>query len=107
MQHDRSKYIEVDKHFIKKELDSDMICTSSVFTQGQLADILTKELNNINLERIIFKLGMENTYSPEGKYRHILGSFKFDPYCFLILHIKCILFLLLGYQSHNLRDLFP
>jgi len=64
VQHDRTKHIEVDRHFIKEKLDSGLICTPYVSTQSQLADILTKGLNGINFERIISKLGMENTYSP-------------------------------------------
>ncbi|XP_073219751.1 uncharacterized protein [Cicer arietinum] len=64
VQHDRTKRIEVDRHFIKEKLDSGMICTLYVSTQNQLADILTKGLNCINFEGIISKLGMENTYSP-------------------------------------------
>ena len=64
VQHDRTKHIEVDRHFIKEKLDSGMICTPYVSTQNQLADILTKGLNCSNFERIISKLGMENTYSP-------------------------------------------
>lgn len=64
VQHDRTKHIEVDRHFIKEKLDSGLICTPYVSTQGQLADILTKGLNISNFERIISKLGMENTYSP-------------------------------------------
>jgi len=28
-QHDRTKYIEVDKHFIKEKLDNDMLYTPS------------------------------------------------------------------------------
>nr|KYP33177.1 Copia protein [Cajanus cajan] len=64
MQHNRTKHIEVDKHFIKEKLDSGMICTPYVSTQNQLADILTKGLKCTNFERIISKMGMENTYSP-------------------------------------------
>nr|KYP66558.1 Copia protein [Cajanus cajan] len=64
VQHDRTKHIEVDRHFIKEKLDSGMICTPYVSTQNQLADILTKGLNCTHFERIISKLGMENTYSP-------------------------------------------
>jgi len=61
VQHDGTKHIEVDRHFIKEKLDSGLICTPYVSTQSQLADILTKGLNAINFERIISKLGMENT----------------------------------------------
>ena len=38
--HDRTKDIEIDKHFIKEKLDSGLICTPYVSTHGQLADIL-------------------------------------------------------------------
>ena len=64
VQHDRTKHIEVDRHFIKEKLDNGLICTPYVSTQNQLANILTKGLNYINFERIISKLGMENIYSP-------------------------------------------
>ena len=64
MQHDRTKHIEVDRHFIKEKLDSGLICTPYVSSQDNLADILTKGLNSNNFEKIVSKLGMENTYSP-------------------------------------------
>lgn len=64
VQHDRTKHIEVDRHFIKEKLDSGLICTSYVSSQDNLADIVTKGLNSNNFERIVSKLGMENTYSP-------------------------------------------
>nr|KYP49027.1 Copia protein [Cajanus cajan] len=64
MQHDRTKHIEVDRHFIKEKLDSGLICTPYVSSQDQIADILTKGLGSHNFEKIVSKLGMENTYSP-------------------------------------------
>nr|KYP46112.1 Retrovirus-related Pol polyprotein from transposon TNT 1-94 [Cajanus cajan] len=64
VQHDRTKHIEVDKHFIKEKLDSGLICTPYVSSQDNLADILTKGLNSNIFEKIVSKLGMENTYSP-------------------------------------------
>jgi len=63
VQHDRTKHIEVDRHFIKEKLDSGLVCTPYVSSQENLADILTKGLNNKNFESIVSKLGMENTYS--------------------------------------------
>ena len=42
---DRTKHVEVDKHFIKEKLDSGLICMSYVSTKEQVADILTKGLN--------------------------------------------------------------
>jgi len=64
VQHDRTKHNEVDRHFIKEKLDSGLICTLYVPSQDNLADILTKGLNNNYFESIVSKLGMENTYSP-------------------------------------------
>ena len=49
MQYDRMKHIEIDRHFIKKKLDSELICTRYASTNRQLADILTKCLNSTNL----------------------------------------------------------
>ena len=62
VQHDQTKHIEVDRHFTKEKLDSGLICTPYVSSQGQLADILTKGLSSSNFERIVSKLGMENNY---------------------------------------------
>jgi len=61
VQHDRSKCIEVVKHFIKEKLDSGLINTPCVSTQNNPVDILTKGLNRKNY---CAKLGMKNTYSP-------------------------------------------
>lgn len=63
-QHGRIKHIKVDNYFIKEKPNSGLICTPYVPTQGQLADILSKELSSRNFELIESKLGMENTYSP-------------------------------------------
>ena len=45
-------------------MDNGLICTPYVPTRGKLADFLTKELSNVSFHTIIFKLGMEDTYSP-------------------------------------------
>ena len=64
VQHDQTKHIEVDRHFIKEKLDSGLICIPYVPSQGQKAGILTKGLCTPNFDRIICKLGMDNIYSP-------------------------------------------
>ena len=64
VQHDRTKHIEVDRHFIKEKLDSGMICTPYVASNNQLADVLTKGMPTSNFEDITCKMGMENIYSP-------------------------------------------
>jgi len=64
VQHDKTKHIEVDIHFIKEKLDNGLIYTPYVSSQDNLADILTKGLKNNNFDCIVSKLRMENTYSP-------------------------------------------
>ena len=44
IQHDWTKHVEVNRHFIKEKLYSGLICTPYVSTKPQLANVLTKEL---------------------------------------------------------------
>lgn len=64
VQHDRTKHVEVDKHFIKEKLDSGRICTPFVPTSGQVASIFTKRLSNAVCHKLTSKLGMEDIHSP-------------------------------------------
>lgn len=64
VQHDRTKHIEVDRHFIKEKLDSGLICTPFVSTSDQLADILTKGLSGKCFQKLVGKLGMDDIHSP-------------------------------------------
>ena len=63
IQHDRTKHIEIDRHFIKEKLEEGVVCMSYVPLEHQLADILTKGLNNSMFHDLVFKLGMEDIYS--------------------------------------------
>ena len=56
IQHDRTKHVELDRHFINEKLESGLIYTPFVSTQDQLADILTKGLHSITFEGIVSKL---------------------------------------------------
>ena len=42
IQHDRTKHIEIDRHFIKEKLDESAICMPFVSSAQQIIDILTK-----------------------------------------------------------------
>ena len=64
VQHNQTKHVEVDRHFIKEKLESRLICTPYVPTHGQLVDILTKGLTSSSFQKVTSKLGMDNIYSP-------------------------------------------
>lgn len=44
VQHDKTKHIEIGRHFIKEKLDNGLITTTYIPSRLQLADVLTKEL---------------------------------------------------------------
>ena len=44
VQHDRTKHVEIDRHFIKEKLTSGLICMPYISTTSQVADIFTKGL---------------------------------------------------------------
>lgn len=58
VQHDRTKHIEIDRHFIKEKLDNELITLPFVRSEDQLADILTKAVSGIAFHRVLGKLGM-------------------------------------------------
>ena len=64
VQHDRTKHIEIDRHFIKEKLDNGLICTLYVPIGHQLANVLPKGLCNNVFHKYISKLGIEDLYSP-------------------------------------------
>ncbi|KAK9217910.1 hypothetical protein WN943_006540 [Citrus x changshan-huyou] len=51
--HDRTKHVEVDKHFIKEKLDSGLVCMPYIPTNEQIADILTKGLPKKHFEKLV------------------------------------------------------
>ena len=63
VQHDRTKHIEIDRHFIKEKLEEGVVCMSYVPSEHQLTNILTKGLNSSMFHNLVFKLGMEDIYS--------------------------------------------
>lgn len=64
VQHDRTKHVEVDKHFIKEKIEEGTICMTYVPTTRQTADVFTKGLPQQLFEDLISKLDMINIYNP-------------------------------------------
>ena len=62
--HDRTKHVEVDKHFIKENIENGVICMTYVPTTQQIGDILTNRLSRQSFEDLVDKMGMIDIYSP-------------------------------------------
>ncbi|CAH9071921.1 unnamed protein product, partial [Cuscuta europaea] len=54
--HDRTKHIEVDRHFIKEKIEAGIVCTPFISTKEQTTDIFTKGLFKPVFEFLISKL---------------------------------------------------
>jgi hypothetical protein len=67
--HERTKYIEVDCHFVREKVQSGEIETPFVRSKEQLADIFTKALDKTSHLNILNKLGSINLFEP-----HLRGS---------------------------------
>ncbi|PRQ42417.1 putative RNA-directed DNA polymerase [Rosa chinensis] len=64
IQHDRTKHVEVDRHFIKEKLDAKLISFPFVPAEEQLADILTKAVSSKLFHDSLGKLGLRDVYAP-------------------------------------------
>jgi hypothetical protein len=58
MQHDRTKHVEVNGHFLKEKLENQMISLPLVRSKDQLADILMKAVTAEAFEEALCKLGI-------------------------------------------------
>ncbi|RDY11979.1 Copia protein, partial [Mucuna pruriens] len=52
VQHDRTKHIEIDRHFIKEKLDNRLIVTTYVPTGLQVADVFIKGLPTTRFQEL-------------------------------------------------------
>ncbi|RVW94161.1 Retrovirus-related Pol polyprotein from transposon RE1 [Vitis vinifera] len=62
--HDRTKHVEIDRHFIIEKVTSETVKLNYVPTKHQTIDILTKALPRPNFKDLTFKLGLYDIYSP-------------------------------------------
>ncbi|PON82508.1 hypothetical protein TorRG33x02_217530, partial [Trema orientale] len=62
--HDRTKHVEVDRHFIKEKIENGTLCITYVTSGEQTADILTKGLTKPVFDKLVCKLGMLDVYHP-------------------------------------------
>lgn len=62
--HDKTKHVEVDRHFIREKIDDKTIDLCYTASQLQTADILIKALHRPAFENMCSKLEMDNIYCP-------------------------------------------
>ena len=62
--HDRTKHVEIDRHFIKEKVADGSINLSYTPTKLQTVDILTKALPRITFDELCIKLGTIDIYHP-------------------------------------------
>jgi hypothetical protein len=63
VQHDHTKHVEVDRHFIKQNLNERIIRFLFVKSEDQLADILTKAVSTRNFNASLDKLGIQDIHA--------------------------------------------
>ncbi|KAA0060528.1 hypothetical protein IC582_014265 [Cucumis melo] len=62
IQHDRTKHVKIDRHFIKERLDSGSICIPYISSSQQVANVLTKGLLRPQFDLYVSKLGLIDSY---------------------------------------------
>ena len=60
VQHDKTKHVEVDRHFIKENIEAKVVEMPYVKSEDQLADILTKAVNLKSFQVVLCKLSIDN-----------------------------------------------
>jgi hypothetical protein len=63
VQRDRTKHVEVDRHFIKQKLDEKTVIFSFVKSEDQLANILTKTISSKVFHYSLNKLDIQNIFA--------------------------------------------
>ena len=62
--HKRTKHIEVECHFVRSQVQSQVIHTVFSHNYNQLADLFTKALPSAQFHRLLGKLGSINPFDP-------------------------------------------
>uniref|UniRef100_A0A3Q7ITP7 Reverse transcriptase Ty1/copia-type domain-containing protein n=1 Tax=Solanum lycopersicum TaxID=4081 RepID=A0A3Q7ITP7_SOLLC len=72
LNHERTKHIELDCHFIREKIQKGVIETRHLSTKEQIADLLTKGLGRSKYEYLLSMFGVINLFIPSN----LRGSIK-------------------------------
>ena len=64
VQHDRTKHVEIDRHFIKERLDSGSIFILYIPSSQQVTVVLTERLLGPNFDFCVSMLNLIDIYIP-------------------------------------------
>ncbi|KAI5349766.1 hypothetical protein L3X38_002655 [Prunus dulcis] len=64
VQHDQTKHVEVDRHFIKEKSENKIIGLPFIKSEDQLANVLTKTVCGRVFYDSLTKLGIGDVYAP-------------------------------------------
>jgi hypothetical protein len=64
VQHDMTKYVEIDRYFIKEKIETKVITIPHIRSNEQVADILTKGVAVTIFHDMLTKFGMFDLYIP-------------------------------------------
>nr|GEX70903.1 putative copia-type protein [Tanacetum cinerariifolium] len=77
VQHDRTKHVEIDRHFIKEKLEAGIIELPLVRSEDQLADILTKAVRTGIMQDCLGKLNFgDPTIQLEGELKDAFAGLE-------------------------------
>ena len=62
--HNRTKHVEVDKHFSKEKIKNGQICMTYIPIDEQIVDVLTKGLCKKQFEKLTGKLATKDIFKP-------------------------------------------
>ncbi|CAL9019655.1 unnamed protein product [Prunus brigantina] len=64
VQHDHTKHMEVDRHFVKEKLGAEIISFPFILSEYQLANVFTKVVSTTVFLNSLDKLGMRDIFAP-------------------------------------------
>lgn len=69
VQHDKSKHVEIDRHFIREQIEGNKVRLVHISTKEQIADLLTKPVSTSTFQYLMSKVGCMNIYATKLEWK--------------------------------------